>query len=282
VKFYAGNGRDGLETAMKRSRRTTSRSTQRDAHAEVAAPAVNAPQHASARSEDQLRAKADPPLSLKSGAGRQYWDEVLRLLVKIRADCDAAAARLGYASRQDDGLAAVEYIANRILEAVAGERQQQIASAAKQSAPRPSEVQSPRQATYKSDQRAQPAQLAVHSERSKLTGELKQMLRDGKTKAGALIGPQLAHEIAKHITILNEERAQPETAQSMKRMRASLARFFGKVSGDEKKPSKATAAAQRPKQARTAPSGASKIVAKRSVTKPSVTQSSKGSKRRSR
>ena len=68
------------------------------------------------------------PLSLRMGAGRHYWDETFRLLVKIRVECDTAAERLGYASAQDDGLAAVEYIANKILDAVRGERQQQKAS----------------------------------------------------------------------------------------------------------------------------------------------------------
>jgi hypothetical protein len=49
-----------------------------------------------------------------------------------------------------------------------------------------------------------------------LIDELKQMLRDKKTKSGASINPQLAHEIAKHITILNEAAAQPETKKSIK------------------------------------------------------------------
>jgi hypothetical protein len=275
------------------SHRTTSRRTQRDAHEDAAAQMPNSPNPASAPSEDQLRATADAPLSLRSGAGRQYWDEVLRLLVNIRADCDAAAERLGYVSRKDDGLAAVEYIANKILEAVQGERHgQHIVSASKQSASRPSDVpqQSATEARHKSNQRAQPAQPTIHSERAKLIGELKQMLRDGKTKAGAVIDPQLAHEIAKHITILNEDLAQPETAQSIKRIRERLARFFGKVSGDCKTPKKFAkaavgAVAQKPKLAKPEPSRPKKsktTVSERSVSKRSVTKGSKGAKRRSR
>src|SRR5262249_50904111 len=41
-------------------------------------------------------------------------------------------------------------------------------------------------------------------------------LRDKKTKSGAFIDPQPAHEIAKHITILNEATAQPEMKESVK------------------------------------------------------------------
>jgi hypothetical protein len=55
------------------------------------------------------------------------------------------------------------------------------------------------------------------------------MLRGGQTKAGVVIDPPLAHEIAKHITVLNEELAQPETTELIKRIRERLARFFGKV-----------------------------------------------------
>jgi hypothetical protein len=86
----------------------------------LAAQAQNAPKHYEASSEDRLRATRDAPLSLQSGAGRQYCDEVLRLLVQIRADGDAVAETLGYGSDNDDGLAAVEYIANKILQAVRG------------------------------------------------------------------------------------------------------------------------------------------------------------------
>jgi hypothetical protein len=238
----------------------------------LAANAFNSPQHALTSSEDPLGATAESPapLSFQSGAGRHYWDEVLRLLVNIRVDCDAAAERLGYASAKDDGLAAVEYIAHKILEAVRGERQQQIANAKKSSAKQQSaagrpEVQPPAKARHKSDW---PTQPAAHSERSKLIGELKQMLRDGKTKAGVVIDPPLAHEIAKHITILNEE--TPET-QSIKRIRDSLARFFGKGSCDRKTPSKGAAAAVTGKRK---PTTTEPPPAKKSVTK--------GSKRRSR
>jgi hypothetical protein len=76
---------------------------------------------------------------------------------------------------------------------------------------------------------------ASHSERSKLIDELKQMLRDKKTKSGALIDPQLAHEIAKHITILNEAAAQPETKESIKQFRGSIAPLFAKLHGSGRK-----------------------------------------------
>jgi hypothetical protein len=235
----------------------------REAYEDLAAQALNSPKHPTAPSEDQLRATPDThtPRSLKTGAGRQYWDEVLRLLLKIRADCDTAAERLGYASSKDDGLAAVEYIANRILEAVRGERQQQIFSAKKQSATRPHEHPKLSPTDYEfRDKPKKHAQQVSHSERSKLVDELKQMLRDRKTKSGIVIDPQLAHEIAKQITILNEEIAQPETAKSIKQIRESIAPFFGKLYGDRKKASEAPArvAAEKRKRERRAASHAKK------------------------
>jgi hypothetical protein len=295
VKFYPDGGSVGSETAMKQDRgttprrtmsrrttprTTTSRGTRRDAHEDWAAQAPNAPDYVPDSAENQLRATADAPLSLRSGAGRQYWDEVLRLLVNIRADCDAAAERLGYASHKDDGLAAVEYIANKILEVVRGERQQQATNAKKQSPTRASEVQWATEARHKSAKRDQPARPAGHFERAKFIGELKQMLRDGKTKSGAVIDPQLAHEIAKHITVLNEEATQPETPQSIQRIRDGLARFFGKASGSRKTKAAAAAVVQRPKPAKTEPSRPKNT--KKTATKRSLTKPSKRSKRRFR
>src|SRR5262249_49432482 len=153
----------------------------------------------------------------KTGAGRQYSDETLRLLVRIREECDAAAERLGYTSAQDDGLAEVEYIAKQILDAVRGERRQQKSRIKKKSRAKssPSTMDVARK-----PEKAVPR--ASHSERSKLIDELKQMLRDKKTKSGAIIDPQLAHEIAKHVTILNEAAAQPETKESIKQFRESI------------------------------------------------------------
>jgi len=260
---------------MKQSRKTGSHRTQRGASADLAAQALNSPNH---HSEDQPRATTDPPLSLSGGAGRQYWDEVLRLLAQIRADADATAERLGYVSARDDGLVAVEYIANKILQAVQGERDQQIARAkVKPATSLPSLNQS--FADHKTRHKPQAGTgRASDSERSKLIGELKQMLRDGKTKAGVVIDPQLAHEIAKHITILNED--VPETPQSMTRTRDSLARFFGKVPSTRTNPAKTPAVAENHKSAKTEPSGRKEP--KKIVTKVSVTKRSRGSKRRSR
>ena len=224
---------------MKRSRRTPPARTEkrRDTYDDAAEHAARPPEYSFGISEDKAREVSDTymPLSLRAGAGGQYWDETLRLLVRIRAECDAAAERLGYTSAQDDGLAAVEYIANKILNAVRGERQQQIGIIKK--APRarswPSEgKQTPTEAPSKSEKGIP---RASHSERSKLIDELKQMLRDKKTKSGALIDPQLAHEIAKHITILNEAAAQPETKESIKQFRGSIASLFAKLHGSGQK-----------------------------------------------
>src|SRR5690349_12894379 len=90
------------------STRTGFRAAKRGAHEDLAAPAQNAAQPSAAASGDRLSAAAvPPPHSLQTRAGRQDWEAVLRLLVKIRIDGDAAAARLGDASPQHDGLAAV-------------------------------------------------------------------------------------------------------------------------------------------------------------------------------
>ena len=116
---------------MKRSRRTGPTSTpNRDVYDDASDQVLRSPDYSLGMSEDKVREASDTyvPLSLRTGAGRQYWDETFRLLVKIRVECDTAAERLGYTSAQDDGLAAVEYIANKILDAVRGERQQQKAS----------------------------------------------------------------------------------------------------------------------------------------------------------
>ena len=219
---------------MKRSRRAPpARTTKRATYNDAAEQAARPPEYSFGISEDKAGEMSDTymPVSLRTGAGGQYWDETLRLLVRIRAECDAAVERLGYASPQDDGLAAVEYIANKILNAVRGERQQQIARIKR--APRaktwPSEgQQTPTEAALKSDKEAP---RASHSERSKLIDELKQMLREKKTKSGAFIDPQLAHEIAKHITILNEAAAQPETKESIKQFRGNIAALFAKLHG---------------------------------------------------
>src|SRR5215472_17892400 len=120
---------------MKRSRRTRPTSTpNRDVYDDASEQALRSPQYSFGMSEDKVREVSDTyvPLSLRTGAGRHYWDETFRLLVKIRVECDTAAERLGYASAQDDGLAAVEYIANKILDAVRGERRQQKASIKKE------------------------------------------------------------------------------------------------------------------------------------------------------
>jgi hypothetical protein len=113
---------------MQRSRKTSpARTTKRAAYDDVAEEALRSPEYSFGMSEDKIGKVSDNhvPLSLRTSAGRQYRDEVFRLLVKIRTECDTAAVRLGYASALDDGLAAVEYIAHKILDAVRGERQQQ-------------------------------------------------------------------------------------------------------------------------------------------------------------
>jgi hypothetical protein len=262
------------------SRRTTSRRARRDAHGTLAHEdlAAPVPQHAPGASEDQLAAIAEfyTPLSLKTGAGRQYWDEVLRLLVNIRADCDAAAERLGYASHKDDGLAAVEYIANKVLEAVRGERrqrQQQTASVQKPSATRPPEGFNPSRGDYETNYKPENRiRRAGHPQRAKLIDDLKQMLRERKTKSGVIIDPQLAHEIAKHVTTLNEGMAVPETTESIERMRKSIGPFLARLSGSRKMPSK-QASEPASKAGSKAPAAA--VVQKRKPPKRSLSRPNK-------
>jgi len=223
---------------MKRSRRTRPISTpNRDVYDDASDQVLRSPDYSLGMSEDKVREVSDTyvPLSLRTGAGRHYWDETFRLLVKIRVECDTAAERLGYASAQDDGLAAVEYIANKILDAVRGERQQQKASVEREPQVKSKQSEGKRTSTearYKPEKGDQPAS---RSERSKLIDELKQMLRDRRTKSGAFIDPQLAHEIAKHITILNEAAAQPETRESIKKFRENIAPFFAQPYGAARK-----------------------------------------------
>jgi hypothetical protein len=243
VKFYPiGASVKHTATRMKRRSRIPPRSTKRKVHDGFAEHRANSLKNASTLSEDQVRGSPDThiPLSLKTGAGRQYWDEVLRLLVKIRTDCDAAAERLGYVSSKDYGLAAVEYIANKILEAVRGERQQQIVSSKREAPTKPPESSKLSLDDYKTAYKTvKPLrQASCHSERTKWIDELKQILRNRKTKSGLLIDSQLAHEIAKQITILNEGMARPETPESIKQMRQSVAPFFANRHGSRKKASK--------------------------------------------
>src|SRR6516225_4349376 len=179
---------------MKRSRRTPpARTEKRDTYDDAAEQAARPPEYSFGISEDEAREISNTymPLSLRTGAGGQYWDETLQLLVRIRAECDAAAERLGYTSPQDDGLAAVEFIANRILNAVRGERQQQIGRIknAPQASSWPSAgKQTPTAAAHGLEKGVPPASL---SERSKVIDKVKSLRRDRKTGSCGLISPQV-------------------------------------------------------------------------------------------
>src|SRR6516162_8608772 len=109
---------------MKRSRRTPpARTEKRDTYDDAAEQAARPPEYSFGISEDEAREISNTymPLSLRTGAGGQYWDETydlwvhqwrqrcatgdiivvryaddtMQLLVRIRAECDAAAERLG-------------------------------------------------------------------------------------------------------------------------------------------------------------------------------------------
>jgi hypothetical protein len=201
--------------------------------------ALRVPEYSLGMSDDKVRASDTyMPLSLRTDVGRQWWDEAFRLAGRIRVECDSVAERLGYASAQDDGLAAVEYIANKILGAVRSERAHQIVSIKKEPLAK-SKLKLPEDKLKlpenKHDKPEKEIARASDPERAKLIDELKQMLRDRKTRSGAFIDSQLAHEIAKHITVLNEAAAQPETKQSIKQIRESSAAFFAKLYGGARK-----------------------------------------------
>jgi hypothetical protein len=159
---------------MKRRSRIPPRSKKRSVSNSAAQQRAISSKYISALSEDQVRGTPDAhiPLSLKTGAGRQHWDEVLGLLVKIRTECDIAAERLGYGSPEDDGLAAVEYIANEILEAVRGERQQQITRPKKEPTTKPVE------------KTEKPLHRASHSERTKWVDETQANVARRENKVG--------------------------------------------------------------------------------------------------
>jgi hypothetical protein len=218
---------------------------------------------------DSLR---NAPRSLLVGANRLFLDRVRELFIWVRKDCDGAAKALGIASLEDDGLAAVKFLAEAVL------------SAAKQELAERRPAKEPREKSWQHESarlsvtakvndkrdkdiaRAGPSERSL-SERSQWIDELKQMLRAGETKSGVTITSQLAHEIAKQITILNEGLSRPETKASLEEARGSIAPFFIKPSSDKKKPASRPVAAVKEK-AKSPTKAATKKPGRKAANKP--------------
>jgi hypothetical protein len=131
------------------------------------------------------------PLSFQTGAGRQHWDAIVRLFTRIRDDCDEAARALGYTSK-DDGVAAVEYVAQEILKDARGQRQQREENKKQEPLRKSGPHESTKRFVTEYDEtypREKEFQRAGASEILRMRDELKEMLRAGKTKLGATITP---------------------------------------------------------------------------------------------
>ena len=139
------------------------------------------------------------PWSLMADANRIYLDRVLELFIRIRRDCDAAAAEyrdqwVGRALKDDDGLAAVEFLANFILRAVRQEREQLVKP------PRRKSGQHERTRNFKADwmaiyETAKQHQRATPETLTRWIAALDENLRLGRTDSGEIISAQLAEQI---------------------------------------------------------------------------------------
>jgi hypothetical protein len=216
------------------------------------------------------------PRSLLVGANRLFLDRVRELFIWVRKDCDGAAKALGIVSLEDDGLAAVKFLAEAVLSAA----RQELAERRPAKEPREKSWQHESVQQFaaakvndkreKDITRAGPSGRSPLSERSQWIDELKQMLRAGETKSGMTITSQLAHEIAKQITILNEGLSRPETKASLEEARESIDPFFIKPPGDKKKPANRSVA---PAKEKAKPP--TKVATKKPARKPANKPASK-------
>jgi hypothetical protein len=139
------------------------------------------------------------PWSLMADANRIYLDRVLELFIRIRRDCDAAAAEYrdqwgGRALKDDDGLAAVEFLAIFILRAVRQEREQLVKP------PRRKSGQHERTRNFKADwmaiyETAKQHQRATPKTLTRWIAALDENLRLGATDSGKKISFQEAEQI---------------------------------------------------------------------------------------
>jgi hypothetical protein len=148
------------------------------------------------------------PRSFQTGAGRQHWDSLAALFLRVRQDCDAAAAQFDYPP-EDGGLATLEYIALVLLEDV---RTEQRRGAAAKPAPRRKsgphestrqfktnwEATYPREVDY---ERASPATL------TKWIAELDENIRLRKTKAGKTLSALEVEQVREYRARLDQRLA---------------------------------------------------------------------------
>jgi hypothetical protein len=143
---------------------------------------LNEPQNSRAR-KAAVNILDNAPRSLLAGANRIHLERVVELFQRIRGDCDGAAASLGLPAK-DDGLAAVKFLAEAVIEAVRKERNEQ-----------PSQPRRRKSGPHKSSE-----QLFIHWDAdypqkreylratpnilAKWIAEIDEDLRLGKTKAG--------------------------------------------------------------------------------------------------
>ncbi len=177
------------------------------------------------------------PWSLMADANRIYLDRVLELFIRIRRDCDAAAAEYrdqwgGRALKDDDGLAAVEFLANFILRAVRQEREQLVKPPRRKSGQHKStsRLKEDWKSTYQREKeflRATPATL------TKWIATLDENLRLGTANSGRKISPQLAEQIRAYRDRLGQRCAALRSGKikrpSLREVRDRLAELFVKT-----------------------------------------------------
>jgi hypothetical protein len=153
------------------------------------------------------------PRSLLAGANRLHFDRVVELFATIRQDCDDMAATLQLTS-QDDGLAAVKFLAEALLDAVRQERddQKKTRQPRRKSGPHESTVQFKRdwEATFPAEKNFRRASAATID---KWIAELDENLRLRKTRAGKIITPFEARQIEAYRNRLEERRAAIEAGK---------------------------------------------------------------------
>jgi hypothetical protein len=175
------------------------------------------------------RPKCKIPQSLLTAAGRIHFGRVVELFRKIREDCDAEAASLGFKFPRDDGLAAVKFIADELLKAVQKERLDER---------KPHRKSGPHEFTKRflelwdfvgaSHGRAWRSQeienqLKSKADIKKWIANLKDDLRRGATKAGNKLMPHEVEAITRYIGDLEERIAKPERKKTKKDVKEQLA-----------------------------------------------------------
>jgi hypothetical protein len=168
------------------------------------------------------------PRSLEHPTNRMLWPDAVWMFRKIRKQCDDA----GFVSPQDDGLAAVEYIAHAALEAIRMEREALQQPARKE----PRRKNGPHERTkelVRDWDKIYPSEKKIkRASKADIEGwivELYEDLRKGKTKSGEIIGSELDKQIRKYIEQLEKRCAALRHKKSIKDIREETAEAFVKT-----------------------------------------------------